>query len=177
MNVPEVYARVFDASGHALTDEFRVSGGPVCASPVVAKVSGGGFRVAWAQRAAERTNGWDIFTRAFDGNWQALGGAVRVNTTTFGDQYAPRIASSSSGELIVWASLGQRLSYDEIMGQWISANSLVGSEFRINTTTVGRQFQPAVAASPGQRFVVGWASLGEGTGLDLFSQRYSLSNP
>lgn len=173
VNVPDIYARVFDAAGHPLTGEFVVSDGAASSSPSVAKLANGGFRVVWSQRAADRASGWDVFTRAFDVHGQATGAPLRVNTTTRGDQYAPHIASSSAGELVIWTSLGHdQLSWDDVFGQWITGGSFAGSEFRVNTVTDGRQLQGTVAASPAGRFLIGWSSLGVGTGLDVFGQRY-----
>ena len=51
--------------------------------------------------------------------------------------------------------------------------SLVGGEFRVNTTTVGQQMQPAVASDGANQFLVVWTSYtGSPNGFDLFAQRY-----
>ena len=51
--------------------------------------------------------------------------------------------------------------------------SLVGGEFRVNTTTVSQQMQPVVASDGVSQFLAVWTSF---TGLpysfDLFAQRY-----
>lgn len=175
----DVYARIFNAAGLALTDEFCVNDTASTdnASPSVAALAGGGFRVAWAQRDADPANNWDIFTRGFDANGTPGLPAMRVNSTTYGDQYAPQVASCPAGEMIVWTSLGQDGSQEGVFGQWLSGGALSGAEVPVNTTTAGRQYQQTVAAGPGNRVLVGWTGLGRGTGFDVFGQAYSASNP
>ena len=179
----DVYARLFNASGLALTDDLLVNDAALTdnGSPAVAALAGGGFRVVWAQRSDVASEGWDIVTRSFDPLGVANSVTRRVNTETYGDQYAPKIAASLAGEIIVWTSLGQDGSREGVYGQWMSSGALVGGEFRVNTTTVGSQYQPAVAVSPGNRILVGWASVAResnppyrslGSGFDIFGQLY-----
>ena len=178
LNLMEVYARVFAADGTPLGDEFLVDQTPLAtAAPTVAGLADGGFRVAWAQRDAERSVGWEVYTRAFDAAGTATEAATRVNSYTFGDQYNPKIAALPQGELIVWTSLGQDGSYEGVFGQWISGGQWVGSEFRVNTTTAGRQMQPAVAADGVGGCLAVWTSLLGGAGYDLFGQRFAVTQP
>lgn len=105
VNTPEIYGRVFDAAGNALSAEFAVNtSDAACASPSVAKTADGGFRVVWAQQAAEPSGGWDVYSRRFDRLSAAAGAAVRVNVETIGDQVGPRIASAPAGEVVVWTT-------------------------------------------------------------------------
>lgn len=175
-NRVDVYARLFNASGLALTGDVLVNDGTVTenATPAVAALAGGGFRVVWSQRDSEnaRSNGWDIVTRTFDALGTAVSVATVVNTRTYGDQFAPKVASCPAGELIVWTSLGQDGSGEGVFGQWFSSGVPVGGEIPVNTTTAGRQYQQAVAAGPNNRVLVGWTGLNKGFGFDVFGQRY-----
>ena len=97
-----------------------------------------------------------------------------VNTSVYGDQYAPRISAIGTDYLVVWTSLGQDGSREGVFGQFLQAGGArVGGEFRVNTTTAGPQMQPAVGSDGANQFVVVWTSY---TGLpynfDLFAQRY-----
>jgi hypothetical protein len=77
--------------------------------------------------------------------------------------------------LIVWTSLGQDGSREGVYGQFVHEDgSLVGGEFRVNTTTVSSQMQPAVASDGAQQFLVIWTSFtGNPYSFDLFAQRYA----
>ena len=80
----------------------------------------GGFLAVWTEydpKATETTtNSWDIFVRAFNQDLQAKGPQRRVNTFTYGDQLAPKIASGT-GQFVVWTSLGQDGSREGVFGQ------------------------------------------------------------
>jgi len=173
----DIYERLFAVSG---TSVVPVSGEILvnqdnnpCARPAIAAASDGSYMVTWCADDLENTaNGWDIYERSFMfGN----GGPVSlVNAYTYGDQYAPHISAINGDYLIVWTSLGQDGSREGVYGRYIhEGGSLVGNEFRVNTTTLGQQMQPAVAADGKFQFLVVWTSFTFGpNGFDLFAQRY-----
>src|SRR5207244_8316092 len=99
----------------------------------------------------------------------------RVNTHTYGDQYAPRISAAGTDYLLVWTSLGQDGSREGVYGQFLSGNgSLSGNEFLVNSTTASQQIHPAAASDGVSRFLVAWSSFGGGVNsFDLFAQRYA----
>jgi len=118
------------------------------------------------------TNGWDIYARSFSGN--GVGGAVAlVNTTIYGDQYAPRASAIGTDYLVVWTSLGQDGSREGVFGQFLHGIAPVDGEFRVNTTTAGQQMQPVATSDGASQFVVVWTSYtGSPYSFDLFAQRY-----
>lgn len=146
----------------------------VCANPSVASGQGGGFVIAWGQKdTTVLTNGWDVFARAYTavGN----GGAVKpLNTFIFGDQFAPRITSALNGYFVVWTSMGQDGSWEGVFGRYLDVSgNPSGGEFQVNTTTGGRQIQPAVGSDGSGRFLVTWSSfVGAESGMDMFAQRF-----
>ena len=172
----DIYARSYNNSGGAQGNEFLVDTDPnPCADPAVAAGSDGGFVVAWDARdlTSTFTNSLDIYARSFSS--ADIGGTVmRVNTFLFGDQYAPRIAALGTDYLIVWTSLAQDGSQEGAYGQFVRGNgSVVGTEFRVNTTTAGSQIQPVVATDGVGQFLAVWSSFtGLTYGFDLYAQRY-----
>ena len=171
----DVYARFYNSNGVAQGNEFLVNKDfKPCSTPSVAAASDGTFMITWAaQDAISMTNGWDIYARSFSGT---NGGAVvRINSYLYGDQYAPRIKAIGGDYLIVWTSLGQDGSREGVFGQYIHEDgSLVGSEFQVNTTTLGSQMQPALASDGAAQFLVVWTSFTFGpNSMDLFAQRYA----
>jgi len=177
----DIYARRFDAAGNALGGEFKVNTQPYyCNHPSVAAGSDGGFTVVWDQRdAVVRTNSLDILARTYDAAGLPLASAAVVNATTYGDQYEPRIAAQGSQYLVVWTSLGQDGSYEGVYGRALtSSGAASGGEFLVNTTTLNRQMQPAVAADNSGRLLVVWTSYtGVSAGNDLYAQRYASGQP
>src|ERR1035437_3568029 len=176
----DIYGRVYDVNGAAVGAEFAINTGTnICANPSVAAGSDGGFMVAWSEKdLVTRTNSWDIWARPFSST--LVGGAAqRVNTFTFGDQYAPRVAATDTDYFVVWTSMGQDGSYEGVYGQLLHAGGTAwGGEIQINTTVLNSQIQPCIASDSAGRFLIAWSSYvgGEG-GFDLFAQRYARYMP
>ena len=172
----DIYARLYDANGNPQSAEFLVNtDSNPCAHPSVAAGTDGGFMIAWDayDMSSPMTNSWDIYARPFSsaGSGSTV---VRVNTHLYGDQYAPRISSLGTDYLITWTSLAQDGSLEGVYAQFVRGNgSKFGGEFRVNTTTISSQKQPAVASDGVSQFLVVWTSYtGAPYAFDLYAQRY-----
>ncbi|HTY87863.1 MAG TPA: hypothetical protein VMB80_10395 [Candidatus Acidoferrum sp.] len=172
----DIYARLFDGNGAAQSGEFLVNqDANVCANPSVAASADGGFLVAWTTRIlGDQTNGLDILARPFVSTG-AGGTTVNVNAYRLGDQILPRASAIGNDYLVVWTSLWQDGSREGVYGRLVhSDGSLVSSEFRVNTTTLNSQMQPAVASDGASQFLVVWTGFtGIPGSFDLFAQRYA----
>jgi hypothetical protein len=172
----DIYARFFSATGAAQGNEFLVnSANNICANPSVTAAPNGGFMVAWAEKnLLAGANGWDVYARAFSS--AGIGGAAtRVNTNTYGDQFAPKISSVGNDFFVVWTSLGQDGSAEGVFGQFLHVDaSLAGSELRVNTGVLNSQIHPTVVGDGSQRFLAVWTSyVGLPNSMDLCAQRYA----
>jgi len=170
----DLRARLFDAQGQPLGDEFPIATGDdvVPANPSVAARPDGGFTVFWSQQEDGRARRWDVYGGVFGHDGAANGGSFQVNAYTDGDQFAPRAASIGDTQLVVWTSRGQDGSREGIYGRLLRAGTLSGEEFRVNETTISRQINPAVAGDGQGRFLSVWSSFvgetaGVETGMDL----------
>ena len=106
------------------------------------------------------------------------GGIFQVNTYTTGAQAAPASAIAADGTLIVvWESEGQDGDDLSVFGQrYNSIGGAIGTEFQVNSITVGRQVAPAVVAAADGSFMVVWQSYELGGDFDdVFVRRYSSS--
>lgn len=172
-----VYGRLYTATGQPVGGEFRLdTASNLCSGISISGAAGGGFIAAWAQKDRNRTSSWDIYARSINLDGTPAGSTFRVNSTTYGDQYAPRISTMGHNQLVVWTSLGQDGSWEGVYGQLLADGVLNGQEFLINTTTLGKQVDPVVASDGTGRFLVAWSSYGA-TDFDLFAQRYSAGQP
>ena len=194
LNSVDIYARVFDASGLPVGNEFPVNTtlAYICANPQVVGSPGGGFAVAWSQREGATgnsfssqftvaganiasDNSWDVYVRTYNSTSAALSGAVRMNTYSYGDQFAPQLGFFGKDYLAVWTSLGQDGSMEGIYGQFMSqSGQLAGVEFRVNTDYGSRQVNPTVASDGVSRFLVVWSSYATSGNFDLFAREYDL---
>ena len=175
----DIYARVFDVNGVGVGAEFLVNiGTNICANPSVAAGADGGFMVAWDEKDTSLlTNSWDIFAWPFSS--ALVGGTThRVNTFTFGDQYAPKIAATGTDYFVVWTSMGQDGSFEGVYGQVLHGDgSSWGGEMLINTTVINGQIHPCIASDGGGRFLVAWSGYVGANGFDLFAQRFAQFAP
>jgi hypothetical protein len=172
----DIYARLFSSTGLPMNNEFLVNTeSNVCANPSIAGGPGGSFLVAWSQKdTVVPSNSWDIFARSFSAS--AVGGTTaRINTETYGDQFAPQLSAAGSDFLAVWTSLAQDQSMDGVFGTFLHADgSTNGGEFQVNTTWVNKQMHPTVASDGSGRFLVAWTSfIGGSSSFDLFAQRFA----
>jgi hypothetical protein len=176
----DVYARLFDSNGAPSIAEFCVnSSSNACANPAIATTPDGTVMFAWSGHDSQvRNNSWDIYARPF--TFPSLMSYVpgieqRVNTQLYGDQFAPQIAAQGSTYLVTWTSLGQDGSGAGVYGQFLTADgSRSGGEFRVNSTTLGSQQEPAIASDNSGRFLAAWTGPTYTTSQnDLFAQIYS----
>jgi hypothetical protein len=172
----EIRARLFNGQGQALGDEFVVSGTDdlLNANPAVSALASGGFVIAWSQQETLLSRRWDVVSQTFLADGTPSGSRQLVNTYTVGDQFGPKLAAVGDNQLVVWTSLGQDGSREGVYGRLLNGGTASGDEFLVNTTTISRQLQPAVAADAAGRFLVAWASYTGVTGFDLFGQGYSI---
>jgi hypothetical protein len=186
----DVYCRLISASGTPTGGEFAVNASTsfACANPSLAASPDGGFLVAWSQNGnIIRTqtgevsllnptpNGWDVFFRHYRSNGSASAPARQLNTFSYGDQYAPRIAAFGRDYLATWVSLGQDGSREGVYGQFFSsAGAVEGAEFRVNTAAISRQIHPAIATDGVNRFMVVWTTFNAGSSFDLVARDYEI---
>jgi hypothetical protein len=169
-NRVDIFARIFDASGAALTDEFLVNTADrICASPAVSGLPDGGFTAAWSQKDAARDNGLDIYARVFNAGGQAASDAFRVNSSTYGDQYAPSIVTLPAGQLFTWNSRGNQAG---IFGCMVKDGAVNGGQFQVNSTASARLLSPVAASDGVGHALVIWSAYVPGSSIDLFGQRY-----
>lgn len=173
----DVFARIFSAAGEPAGTEFQVNASQnVAANPAVSAVPGGGFVVAWGEdNAVDRASSWDVYARGFNAQGAPVSEPQRVNSYTYGDQYAPRVSAAANGALVTWTSLGQDGSMQGVFARLINPQGAgAGAEFQVNTTTVGQQVEPSVAYDGVGRFLVVWSGFAAGTSFDLYAQRYAI---
>lgn len=174
-NSVDIYARIYAVNGTPAGSEFLVNTSTnICANPSIAASAGGGFMVAWTEiNSLIPTDNMDVMGRVFTGG--AVGGTTRrLNTETYGDQFAPRVKAAGNDFLAVWTSLQQDGSFEGVFGRFLNSDGTVnGAEFRVNSTTALGQKFPAIASDGNSRFFVAWSSfVGGANSMDLFAQRY-----
>jgi Ca2+-binding RTX toxin-like protein len=171
-----IYAQRYDASGTAVGGETLVNtttaNGQV--QPTVAALSDGGYVVTWTSQDGSDEG---IYAQRYDALGTAVGGETLVNTTTASDQGSSAVAALSDGGYVVtWTSNYEDGSGAGIYAQRYDASgTAVGGETLVNTTTANDQQLPTVAALSDGGYVVTWISYQDGSGHDIYAQRYDAS--
>ncbi|NQU47184.1 MAG: hypothetical protein HQ519_00920 [Planctomycetes bacterium] len=107
------YARLFDASGQAIGDEFRLSQAEagVEAMPCVAALSDG-FVTAWARTQADGKTPAGVFGRRFNAAGKAVAGEMVLSSSTGNQAIEPSLDSNGSDQFAVaWMSLNDGMEY------------------------------------------------------------------
>jgi len=176
-NSVDIKARRFDSKGVALGGEFRVNATTnVCANPAAIGAEDGRFLVAWSQRdIGNLSNAWAVWARPYSATGTALAAERLLNAAQPGNRFAPKLARNGNEVMAVWTSGWQDGSWEGVYGRFLKDDGTPkGDEFRVNTTTISRQYQPAVAGDGDRRFGVFWSSfVGVAPGIELFGQRYA----
>jgi hypothetical protein len=170
-----IYAQRYDAEGIARGAEFKVNSYTTNRQefPSIAMDSDGDFVVAWESYDQDgRRSG--IYAQRYDAAGIAKGAEFRVNTYTPNNQVYPAVAMDSVGDFVVaWRSPQDGSGYGVYAQRYSATGAPQGTEFRVNSTTLGEQYRPAVAMDAAGNFVVTWWSLGDGSDDGVYAQRYN----
>ena len=165
-----------------LSDEYSVNGCTANTQTLaefghaMAPTPNGGCIVTWTS-SGQDGDGTGVYARRLAGTGAPVGSEFRVNTTIVGNQENSGVAVASDGQsVIVWESYGQDGDHAGVYGQRFGTDGQpVGSEFRVNVTTVGYQETPSVACLAEGGFAVVWGGKGAGDVSGVFGRRYDAS--
>ena len=149
-------AQSFSSTGQTLSGVITLNGAEQNGiSPSISEGPDGGFLASW-QRSD--TFGTDIFSQGFSGTGEAIGNASQgdVSNYTTGN---PVIATLTDGRHVVaWTqdTPSGTWTWDVYARIYNADGSPVGDPFRVNATTAGRQYAPAIAALADGGFAVVW---------------------
>ena len=157
--VGQIYARVFDQDGNALTGEIVVNSDASGQqrNPDVACDDVGNFVVVWEDD--KDSNGYyQVYARGFYADGSQRFGDITVNSVGAGQQFKPVVAMDHSSRFVVtWEDDQDSNGYYQILARGFNANgSQRIADFTVNSTGAGQQYKPAIAMDPFGRFVVTW---------------------
>ncbi|MEZ6061185.1 MAG: DUF4347 domain-containing protein [Planctomycetaceae bacterium] len=153
-----VLARVFDAHGNPLTNEFQVNTATTGDqdSARVAFADDGTFVVTWTTEAAGSK---DIRFRKFSADGTALTAELSANSTTTGAQWNSVIAMDrATGDFVLaWQGEGPGDASSIFFRRFSANGAAKDAADRIATPAgVGAEIDPAIAMLTGGKFVIAW---------------------
>jgi hypothetical protein len=166
-----IFGQRFNTGAGKVGTEFRINSFTTGNQdyPDVAARSDGRFVVVWhsdpsGYEAAQDGDEHGIFGQRYDAAGNPDGAEFAVNTYTTGRQVRAAVAyAPDDGFLVIWESPGLQgvsSNSDDIVGRKFSASgSPAGTEFRINSFTIGPQEDATLTAGATGDFLVGWESI------------------
>src|SRR5262245_42834757 len=164
----EIVAQIFNPDGTKSGPEFIVNTEYLLeqTDPKIATLADGRFVVTWRDVHVYPYEGGDdpsvsVKAQIFNADGTPSGTEFLVNTTTLNTQENAEVVGLSDGRfVVVWQDYsgtgGDHLSYD-VRGKVFNADgSKAGDEIFVNTTTVGEQYYPTIAALTDGGFAVAW---------------------
>src|SRR5262249_2724088 len=140
----------------------------------VAAAANGDFVVVWTSNQDGAND--NVFGQRYASSGAMLGTEFRVNTHTTSYQSSAAVAAAGDGNfVVVWESyLQDGDGYGIFAQRYAGSGSPVGTEFQVNTYTIGYQDTPTVATASNGDFVVAWDSgYQDGSYAGVFAQRYA----
>ncbi|MFN8577929.1 MAG: hypothetical protein U0354_13845 [Candidatus Sericytochromatia bacterium] len=180
----DIFAKRIDNSGQPKGDIFQVNttNNDEQYLPSVSINDNGEFVVVWTTKNQDG-DGLGVYARRYDRNGNYQGNEFKVNTSTTGDQWIPKVAvNPNGGFMVVWQSFGQDGNAYAIVGQKFTNKGIVnGYEFIINNMPRGSQEFPDIAMDSQGNSVVVWTTnqnqligeQGNGKYRDVYAKKFS----
>ena len=152
----------------------------------ITALAGGGFVITWTSSGQDGSCSHDygscvgVYGQRYNASGIATGEEFQVNTYTLDNQYlAASSALPDGGFVVTWTSAGQdgSIYQSNIYGQRFDPSGVAtGEEFRVNTSTTGRQGGSTIATLSDGGFVITWGTPSpDGTGINTVGQAYDAS--
>ena len=155
------YAQRYDAQGQKVGGETHLNSyttGPQ-ANVIVAALVDGGWVATWTSYAQDGSaNG--VYLQRFTAANQPVGGEIRANVTTAGDQlYVSATGLADGGWVSVWASnLQDGSGYGAYARVFNADGTARTGEVQLNQITAGDQYQISVQGLADGSFMTAWSS-------------------
>jgi hypothetical protein len=136
--------------------------------PSAAMDNQGNFVIVWQSGrwtgSGQDGSSYGIYGQRYNSTGEPNGSEFRVNTFTTGNQRFAAVAMDRDGDFVVtWTSGGpysltqDGSNYGIFAQRYSSAGLPAGSEFQVNSDTVGSQSDSAIAMDANGNFVITWA--------------------
>ena len=163
-----INAQMFDGGGAKVGSEFlvRTETSNFPGNLSITGLTDGGFAVTWFDGGLG-----SLMVRAFDASGAKVGESQTTGVQTFGDS---KVAALTNGGFVVtWGDTSGTLGDSggaAVAAQVFDATGAqVSSEFLVNTTTGGGQFEPSITGLTNGGFVVTWFDFLRGVKAQVFT--------
>ncbi|MCA9094949.1 MAG: cadherin-like domain-containing protein, partial [Planctomycetaceae bacterium] len=160
VNTYRILVQQFDPDGVKVGNEFQVNDTTEFRQsyPTVAMNSSGDFVVTWSRRFA-LTGNLHVVARRYSSDGTPLGDEIPVDSSGQGYHLWSQVAMRDDGSFVIsWeGSEAPGSNSDDVFARRFDPEgNPIGSEFRVNTTTSGEQFNSDIAMDDRGNFVIVW---------------------
>ena len=174
-NICDIYGRLYDGDGNALTPDFLISDTSYNSSyryayaPKVACLADGSYMVAWYDYRSDTD--YDIFGQRLNASGTPVGGNHLISTGRQGNEdYELTIAAGDSGYGVFW--YGDNSSDYDIFGRVYKTNSdSVGPVITVGADSVTQEQEYPCAAANDSGLIVAWEDYRDGNYNHIYGQR------
>ncbi len=153
-----VFIRRYDRSGTPISAETRINQTTVGVqgSPDIASLGNDRLLVVWSGRGNGDPSG--IYARTINSRDEFSGDEIRVNETTSGLQFGPRLATADDGSfLVLWNEFGAHGFDTAVKGRhFASLGAPAGNEFTLPETQSGHQYAPSLEGDGAGGYFASW---------------------
>jgi len=179
LHVRGVSCQIYDSNGSTVGSEIEADPLVYCRHPDVGIDADGNFVLVW-DKEKETSAGYDyhrILARQYNAQGVCITERFDVSTVEFHSITHPSIGMNEDGYfVVVWSGHPSSTSEVDINARLYNPScGPFADQFIVNTTTPGKQANPAVEINNQRDFVILWNSETEpGISIrDIFGQRYS----
>jgi hypothetical protein len=152
--------------------------------PRIGKAANGDFVVVWGSGAFSGGVQQDgshegVFGQRYASAGTPLGTEFQINSYTAEHQRRPAVGADPAGGFVVaWESANFYATDQDGSGpglfaqRYASSGTPLGSEFQVNSFTMGYQQNAAIGVQPSGDFLVAWQSARDGAAVGVFAQRF-----
>ena len=177
-SVGGIYAQKVSANGTKIDNEFRVNTTTqdYQDNPQIISLLNNQFAITWTSTSQDGS-GHGIYMQRFDSNGNKIGVETLVNTSTVNNQFNATISNLSNGDYIVtWHSNHDDSKYNIYAQRFTNGGEKIGSEFLVNSTTQGYQYNPKTTLLSDGSFVIVWGSdENSNSNYDVIGQKFSVT--
>ncbi|MEM8637664.1 MAG: S8 family serine peptidase [Cyanobacteria bacterium P01_G01_bin.54] len=178
-----VYGQRLDAGGNRIGEEFPINnytnGHQIFAD--VVGLTDGGYVVVWSSEGQDGS-AYGIYSQRYNRYNQKVGDERLINKATdlhpnaqhAYQDLASVTATSDGGYMVAWQSNDSDSDDVDIYGRRYDAADDASEIFRLNTTTVGAQSNPALTTLADGSIVATWTSADQdGSGFGVYRRRFA----
>ena len=174
----DIYVRLYDSTGNALSSEILVSTreSSINFENSIAMNADGEFVISWSSVIPGSQNSADIFAKKYAADGTPVVNEFMIHESAVGEQLESVVAIDSTGNFAVaWTNFDDRKDQDGIVTARVfdSAGTALSTQFEVAPNSIYPQDLPTIGINDNNELFVLWAAYGaDGDGFAVLGQSF-----